>query len=63
MKLIRFGPPGKENPGILLEDGTRLEIYGFVSEDERTFFGKDGILKTSEEKNVGEQEPTLHGCR
>jgi 2,4-didehydro-3-deoxy-L-rhamnonate hydrolase len=33
MKLIRFGPPGKENPGILLEDGTRLDVYGFVSDD------------------------------
>jgi hypothetical protein len=30
MKLIRFGPPGKENPGILLEDGTRFDVYGFV---------------------------------
>jgi 2,4-didehydro-3-deoxy-L-rhamnonate hydrolase len=33
MRLIRFGPPGKENPGILLEDGTRLDVYGFVSDD------------------------------
>jgi hypothetical protein len=37
MKLIRFGPPGKENPEILLEDGTRLDVYGFVSDYEEHF--------------------------
>ena len=37
MKLIRFGPPGKENPGILLEDRTRLDVYGFVSHYDEHF--------------------------
>ena len=40
MKLIRFGPPGKENPGILWEDGTRLDVYGFVSDDDEHFSEK-----------------------
>lgn len=37
MELIRFGPPRKQNPGILLEDGTRLDVYGFVSDYDEHF--------------------------
>jgi 2,4-didehydro-3-deoxy-L-rhamnonate hydrolase len=37
MKLIRFDQPGKENPGVLLEDGTRLDVYGFVSDYDEHF--------------------------
>jgi len=29
MKLIRFGGPGKERPGLLLSDGTRIVTSGF----------------------------------
>ena len=25
MKLIRFGEPGKEKPGVVLEDGSRID--------------------------------------
>ena len=29
MKLIRFGPPGRERPGVLLPDGTRRDVSAF----------------------------------
>ena len=43
MKLIRFGDPGSERPGILLEDGTRLDISTFAPEYDEAFFANEGI--------------------
>jgi 2,4-diketo-3-deoxy-L-fuconate hydrolase len=44
MRLIRFGEMGKENPGILLGDGARLDVSGFGSDYDEEFFTRDGIL-------------------
>jgi 2,4-didehydro-3-deoxy-L-rhamnonate hydrolase len=44
MRLIRFGEMGKENPGILLGDGARLDVSGFGSDYDEEFFARDGIL-------------------
>jgi 2,4-diketo-3-deoxy-L-fuconate hydrolase len=43
MKLIRFGDPGKEKPGLLLPDGTRVDASGFGSDYTESFFETDGI--------------------
>jgi len=43
MKLARFGQPGKEAPAVLLEDGTRIDVSGFVSDFDEAFFGGDGL--------------------
>jgi 2,4-didehydro-3-deoxy-L-rhamnonate hydrolase len=43
MKLIRFGDPGKEKPGLLLPDGTRVDASGFGSDYNESFFEKDGL--------------------
>jgi len=43
MKLARFGEPGAERPGVLLGDGTRLDVSGFVREYDEAFFGADGL--------------------
>lgn len=43
MKLARFGDPGKERPGIILEDGRRVDVSGFVGEYDEAFFGGDGL--------------------
>ena len=43
MKLIRFGGPGKEKPGVLLNDGTRVDASGFASDYDEAFFGNDGL--------------------
>ena len=45
MKLIRFGTIDKEKPGVLLPDGTKLDVSAFVSDYNEDFFGDDGIEK------------------
>jgi 2-keto-4-pentenoate hydratase/2-oxohepta-3-ene-1,7-dioic acid hydratase in catechol pathway len=39
MKLIRFGEPGAEKPGVLLEHGTRIDVSGFGRDYDEEFFG------------------------
>ena len=42
MKLIRFGAPGLEQPGLLLEDGKRLDVSEFGEDYSEYFFETDG---------------------
>lgn len=63
MKLIRFGEPGEEKPGVLI-DNKRIDVSSFVFDYDENFFGNDGIdlLRNWLKKNVedcpivGEQE-------
>src|ERR1700694_338853 len=43
MKLIRSGEAGKEKPGVLLNDGTRVNVSQFVSDYDERFFADDGL--------------------
>lgn len=43
MKLIRFGNPGQEKPGLLLDDGRRIDASGFGQDYDEAFFGGDGL--------------------
>ena len=43
MKLVRFGEPGSEKPGILLNDGTRLDASGFGRDYDEEFFSGGGL--------------------
>jgi 2-keto-4-pentenoate hydratase/2-oxohepta-3-ene-1,7-dioic acid hydratase in catechol pathway len=43
MRLIRFGEPGSEKPGVLLGDGTRLDVSRFGSDYDEEFFVRDGL--------------------
>jgi 2-keto-4-pentenoate hydratase/2-oxohepta-3-ene-1,7-dioic acid hydratase in catechol pathway len=43
MKLIRFGEPGLEKPGVILSDGRRVDVSGFGSDFDEVFFGGNGI--------------------
>jgi 2,4-diketo-3-deoxy-L-fuconate hydrolase len=43
MKLIRFGEPGRENPGLITEDARRLDVSSFVSDYDEAFFSNDGL--------------------
>jgi len=43
MKLIRFGNPGQEKPGLLLDDGRRIDASGFGQDYDEAFFGGDGM--------------------
>ena len=43
MRLIRFGAVGKEKPGILLADGTRLDASAFGADYDEKFFATGGV--------------------
>jgi 2-keto-4-pentenoate hydratase/2-oxohepta-3-ene-1,7-dioic acid hydratase in catechol pathway len=45
MKLIRFGEPGGERPGVVLEDATRRDVSGFVPSYDEAFFANDGLAR------------------
>jgi len=45
MKLIRFGQPGKEKPGIILHDDSRRDVSEFIEDYNEAFFEDDGINK------------------
>lgn len=44
MKLIRFGDAGHEMPGVLLNDGTRIDVSAYGSDYDEAFFGGRGLL-------------------
>lgn len=43
MKLIRFGAPGQERPGVLLDDGRRIDVSSAFSDYDASFFADDGV--------------------
>ncbi len=43
MKLIRFGDAGKEKPGLLLDDGIRVEVSAFGADYDEAFFASGGV--------------------
>jgi 2-keto-4-pentenoate hydratase/2-oxohepta-3-ene-1,7-dioic acid hydratase in catechol pathway len=45
MKLVRFGRLGKEKPGILLPDNTRLDVSAFGQDFNEDFFENKGLQK------------------
>lgn len=53
MKLIRFGEPGKEKPGIIKEDKW-YDVSSFVKDYDEDFFANDGIEKLK--NSVAENE-------
>ena len=45
MKLIRFGAPGSERPGVQLEDGSRIDASAFGADYDEHFFGGNGFAR------------------
>jgi 2-keto-4-pentenoate hydratase/2-oxohepta-3-ene-1,7-dioic acid hydratase in catechol pathway len=45
MKLIRFGPPGREQPGLQLADGTRVDASAFGEDWGEAFLERDGLRR------------------
>jgi 2-keto-4-pentenoate hydratase/2-oxohepta-3-ene-1,7-dioic acid hydratase in catechol pathway len=43
MKLIRFGEPGHEKPGLLTDDGRRVDASSVVDDYNEAFFANGGI--------------------
>ncbi len=42
MKLIRFGEPGQEKPGVIIEE-KRLDVSSFVRDYDEAFLGNEGL--------------------
>ena len=45
MKLIRFGEVGKEKPGIILANGTKIDVSDFGNDYDEFFFGNNGLQR------------------
>ena len=45
MKLIRWGKVGAEKPGILTDEGVRLDVSAFGSDFDENFFASGGLQK------------------
>jgi len=45
MKLLRFGEPGREKPGLQLSDGSRIDASAFGEDWNEAFFGSDGLTR------------------
>lgn len=65
MKLIRFGAPGKEQPGVLLDDERRIDVSSAVSDYDESFFANDGLthLRRWCEQHADAAAPVPDGAR
>jgi 2-keto-4-pentenoate hydratase/2-oxohepta-3-ene-1,7-dioic acid hydratase in catechol pathway len=54
VKLIRFGSPGREKPGLQLADGTRIDASAFGEDYDERFFAERGLerLRAWAERNA-----------
>jgi 2-keto-4-pentenoate hydratase/2-oxohepta-3-ene-1,7-dioic acid hydratase in catechol pathway len=48
MKLIRFGDPGREVPGLLMEDETRIDVSSLVPNYNEEFFAEGGLSRLND---------------
>ena len=61
MKLIRFGDPARERPGVQLPDGTRIDASEATRDYDETFFGGDGLRTLAQwVARAGATAPRLH---
>lgn len=51
MKLIRFGKKGHEKPGVLLENGKRIDVSHLVEDYNEVFFTNNGLEKLEDYLN------------
>ena len=56
MKLIRFGQPGAEKPGIINKEGQRIDVSAFGEDFDEDFFENKGIERLTAwlSKNTGD---------
>ena len=63
MKLIRFGLPDHEKPGLILQDGRRIDASAFGSDYDERFFGGDGLERLlAWVKQNAATAPTVNAC-
>ncbi len=60
MKLIRWGDPGREKPGLMLQDGARIDAASFGEDYDETFFESGGIERLGQwERKEGASAPRV----
>jgi 2-keto-4-pentenoate hydratase/2-oxohepta-3-ene-1,7-dioic acid hydratase in catechol pathway len=59
MKLIRFGAPGRERPGILDPDGARRDCSSHFQDWNHDFFDSDGLTRLEALVGSGVQLPRV----
>ncbi|MBA2113846.1 fumarylacetoacetate hydrolase family protein [Bremerella alba] len=59
MKLIQFGPYGKEKPGLLTEAGVRKDLSSKLARYDREFFNQGGLAQLAELKDSLDSLPTV----
>jgi 2-keto-4-pentenoate hydratase/2-oxohepta-3-ene-1,7-dioic acid hydratase in catechol pathway len=45
VKLFRFGPAGRERPGVVLDDGVHVDVSAFGEDYGEAFFAEDGLAR------------------
>lgn len=45
MKLIRFGKPGQEKPGLITSDGIKVDVSTFGEDYDQVFFRSNGLSR------------------
>lgn len=59
MKLIRFGQPGGERPGILDEEGLRRDLSGKFTDWNSEFFNNDGLEVLTQYLSTDPEDPVV----
>ena len=60
MKLFRFGAIESEKPGMILEDGSKIDASSFGEDYNEAFFGTDGLSRLSQwAKDNAQGAPTV----
>lgn len=59
MKLIRFGEPGREKPGIEQDDGSRLDVSGQIGDYTPDFFAEGGLDKLRKAADKAAELPAV----
>lgn len=61
MKLIRFGQPGQEKPGIISADDQKLDVSAHIHDYDETFFASDGLQQLEGQlEHLKRNCPTIH---
>lgn len=56
MKLIRFGTPGAEKPGLELDNGKRIDVSEICNNYDEDFFASGGIEKVQKYLESGQEK-------
>ena len=61
MKLIRFGEPGRERPGLIVDGGRRIDVSGFGADYDEEFFGSGGLERLARCHECTARQPVASG--